>query len=266
MYTTVNNPDDQIRLQNFLTNIQAWSLKSGMKLNVNKAKCINVTNEKEPYNFTYKSDGTEIAVYDEVKYLGVTLTSNLNWEPHITSICERALRKLSFLKRRLRDAPSSVKLNTYKTLVRPVLEYADIIWDPFQKYLTDQIDNIQKLAARFIYSDHSRYSSAASLVKRANLQPLRNCRIISKLKFICLLHHGHYKIPCSRYLQDPSKHSNRTNHCKTIRQPFSRVNSHKYSLFPQVILYLNKLPGTVANCATLDSFVKNIETITFSDT
>lgn len=55
--------------------------------------------------------------------------------------------------------------------------------------------------------------------------------MISKLKFIYLLHHGHYKIHCSRYLQDPSKHSNRTNPCKTIRQPFSRVNSHKYSLF-----------------------------------
>lgn len=230
-----------------------------MNLNVNKTKCINVTNKKEPYNFTYKSDGTEISMYDEVKYLGVTLTSSLNWEPHITSICERALRKLSFLKRRLRDAPSSVKLNTYKTLVRPVLEYAAIIWDPFQKYLTDQINNISRNQqhASSIYSDYSRYSSAASLVKRANLQPLRNRRMISKLKFIYFLHHGHYKIHCSRYLQDPSKHSNRTNPCKTIRQPFSRVNSHKYSLFPQAILYLNKLPSTVANCATLDSFVKN---------
>lgn len=263
VYTVVRHSEDQIGLNNSLKNISDWCQKWGMRLNASKTKCLTFTNKKHPLNFSYTLENNELPKSDQVKYLGVTLSANLSWEPHIDTVCKKALRKLSFLRRRLRNAPTQVKLNAYKTLIRPALEYADIIWSPHQQHLIDKIERIQKLAVRFIYSNYSRHSSVTDLINRANLQPLSKRRIISRLKFLYLLYHGHFKIPRTLYLQDPFKHSLRTNHNKVIFQPASRANTHKYSLFPMAICFWNKLPVNAVNCSTLESFVKCLEEIDF---
>lgn len=58
-----------------------------------------------------------------------------------------------------RLAPQRVKLQSYKSLVRPQVKYASPIWDPWQSYLTHAIESLQNQAARFI---HSSYSSTAA--------------------------------------------------------------------------------------------------------
>lgn len=44
-------------------------------------------------------------------------------------VCNSAYRKLCFMRRSLSGTNSDVTTNDYKTLVRPTLEYATIIWD-----------------------------------------------------------------------------------------------------------------------------------------
>ena len=57
-----------------------------------------------------------------------------------------------------------VKETAYLTLVRPCLEYASSIWDPYQSYLISGIEKIQRRAARWIFSDYSRYSSVNNML------------------------------------------------------------------------------------------------------
>ena len=51
------------------------------------------------YPHVYAVDDINIKATDEVKYLGVTITSNLSWGTHIRNICGRAVKKLGFIKR-----------------------------------------------------------------------------------------------------------------------------------------------------------------------
>ena len=67
------------------------------------------------------------------KYLGITITENMDWGQHISDISSKATKTLGFLRRNLAFAPRSTKEVAYKTLVRPKLEYAAPIWSPIVK-------------------------------------------------------------------------------------------------------------------------------------
>ena len=69
------------------------------------------------------------------KYLGLTITDNLDWGQHISEITCKSTKTLplGFLRRNLALAPRHTKEVAYKTLVRPQLEYAAPIWHPYNE-------------------------------------------------------------------------------------------------------------------------------------
>ena len=48
-----------------------------------------------------------------------------------------------------------MKEAAYKTLVRPILDYGSTFWDPHCNGLTDELENVQKRAARFVTRNYS---------------------------------------------------------------------------------------------------------------
>ena len=49
----------------------------------------------------YTLEGTILENVDRTKYLSVTITNDLRWNPHIGNICTKANRTLGFLRRNL---------------------------------------------------------------------------------------------------------------------------------------------------------------------
>lgn len=113
LYTAINNRNDQIKLNTPLHSTEAWCTRWGLRINPSKTTFITFSNKKRPLDFAYSLGNATISRTDKVKYLGVTLTSNLSWEAHIENVCQGALQKLLFLKRKSCNTPPSVKLNAY---------------------------------------------------------------------------------------------------------------------------------------------------------
>ena len=65
---------------------------------------------------------------DNIRYLGVTVSKDLKWNSHVSNVCTKANRTLGFLRRNLSSCPKDVKEMAYKGLVRPILEYAKLIY------------------------------------------------------------------------------------------------------------------------------------------
>ena len=83
----------------------------------------------------------------DAKYLGATLSNDLEWSKH---------SKLSFLRHNLKGCPEKLKQTAYFSLIRSFMEYGATVWDPYQKYNSDKVERVQCRAARFVKSRYSR--------------------------------------------------------------------------------------------------------------
>ena len=98
--------------------------------------------------------GTVLDNIENIKYLGITITNDLKWNTHASNICTKANRTLGFLRRNLSACPQDVKESAYKGLVHPVLEYGSSVWDPSGIPLQEELEKVQKRAARFVTGNY----------------------------------------------------------------------------------------------------------------
>ena len=73
----------------------------------------------------------------------------MKWNTRVSNICTKANRTIGFLRRNLAACPKDVKESAYKGLSRPVLEYGGSVWDPQSILLQDELEKVQKRAARY---------------------------------------------------------------------------------------------------------------------
>ena len=111
------------------------------------------TDQEDPC-FIYLG-GTNFENVESIKYLGVTITSDLRWNTHVSNVCTKANRTLGFLRRNLRSCPQEVKEAAYKGLVHPVLDYGSWVWDPPGVVLQEELESVQKRAARFVTGNYN---------------------------------------------------------------------------------------------------------------
>ena len=74
---------------------------------------------------------------------------------HVSNVCTKANRTLGILRRNLYSCPQKVKEAAYKGLVRPVLDYGSSVWDPSGVVLQEELESVQKNAARFVTDNYN---------------------------------------------------------------------------------------------------------------
>ena len=91
---------------------------------------------------------------EENPYIGLTLTENLKWSSHITKITKKANSTIGSLFRNLKSCPQDCWKSAYISLVRSVLDYGTIIWDPYLSRDIEKLERVQRKAERFITGDY----------------------------------------------------------------------------------------------------------------
>ncbi|XP_070193881.1 uncharacterized protein [Littorina saxatilis] len=140
---------------------------------------------KPPSTFMYSLNNTILKTVPSNPYLGILFSDNLKWRNHISSITKKANCTLGFLRRNLRHCPTACRRNAYLALVRPLLEYGAVAWDPYQAQDIDRMERIQRTAARFIANDYRsrRPGFVTGLLTRHNLPTLQERRVHLRLTF-----------------------------------------------------------------------------------
>ena len=132
--------------------------------------------------------------------LGVTISDDLSWGPHINSITKKANQTLGFLIRNIMVHNKDLKSVAYKTLVRPQLEYASTVWSPHTATNSYKLESVQLRAARWATRYYSYTSSVTSMLQGLNWRTLDQRRIDCRLIMVYKVTHELVAIPASDYL------------------------------------------------------------------
>ena len=90
-----------------------------------------------------------LAKVSSVKYLGVQISSDLSWSPHINNLCIKARRLIGLLYRRFyKNAEPKTMLQLYKAFIRPHLDYCSMVWDPYLVKDTEALEKVQRFGLR----------------------------------------------------------------------------------------------------------------------
>ena len=134
---------------------------------------------KKPTLFNYTLHGVGRKETDSAKYLGVNISRDLSWAKHINQITMKNNNSLKFIKRNIQTNNPRLKESASKTYVRPLVEYAASVWDPWQKKNINKIEMIQHRAIRYIFNDYSLTSSVSNMLSKLYLPTLEKCRQIT---------------------------------------------------------------------------------------
>lgn len=262
IYRKISSVHDCIELQNDLIKIETWCLKWQMNINISKTKFLNFSTKRSPADFNYTLFDGVLEHVHTYKYLGVYFASNISWEAHINHISAKANQSLGFLRRNLHMANWETKLVAYTTLIRSQLEYASIIWNPHQLFLTQKLELVQNRATRFILKNYTR-TSITSLKEKLGLPPLADRRKISRL---ASLHTLYYHCPSKRelYCRAAPHISARTDNSQKLHLVTPRTNLFKFSPLQLASYEWNSLPDNIVIIQESSAFRDSLNTYLYA--
>lgn len=158
LYKQIRSQKDQADLQKDLSSLENWAKTWEMQFNAKKCNILKISRSKKPHNHFYTLNDEILQQVTNSPYLGVILSDNMKFEDHISKITKKANSSLGFIRRNLKYCPQSLKQTAYTALVRSILEYSDIVWDPYHQkdMYIDRLETVQRRAIRFIFNDYGR--------------------------------------------------------------------------------------------------------------
>ena len=125
-----------------------WSNTWLMRFNAAKCHLLKITRQRKYLSTKYNINGSQLQEVSYHPYLGVELSSDLTWKPHICNITSKANRILNLLRRHLYGCNQDVKERAFTSLVQPHLYYSSSVWDPYYKYVILTLEKVHRKGAR----------------------------------------------------------------------------------------------------------------------
>ena len=175
VYRPIRNNDDTILPQNDLNKIAEWEFMWQMQFHIDKCFILRVGRPKHKLLYLYTLHNQHLSETDSAKYLGVTITSDLQWNQHINNITNKENSIFGLLRRNLRIHSQTIKTHAYQSLVRPQLEYASTVWNPHSQKNIHSLSSISSNAEQPYTPVIARTTSAASLRCRPGAQDSYSC-------------------------------------------------------------------------------------------
>ena len=257
----VENPDTAAELLNLdLDKIMAWAKKWLVRFNPVKTEAFLASRKlNKPIHPPHFIEGTQIVEVDSHKHLEIFFQNDYSWHNHIDYVKEKAWSRVNAMRKLKFDFDRKSLETANLTFIRPILEYADIVWDNCTQYGKNELDKIQNEAARIV-TVTTKLVSIRELYKEINWDTLDERGRKHKLALFYKMVNGLSPPYLSSLLPIPvnrvsSYYLRNSNDIRTIP---ARTNLYYNSLLPSAIQEWNNLPLDVRTSESLYSFKRRL--------
>ena len=192
--------EDHEILQRDINALQCWADKNKMKFHPDKCKVLSITNRASENNawittlpfhtFFYTLNGVDLDFVESEKDLGGYVTSDINWEENVVSLCTKASSRLGLMKRSLRFVKDrKQKRAFYLALVRSLFEHCSIIWRPTTNTLLEKVESIQRRAVKWILQEQDHHYNDIEYSSRLRDLDLMPMEYKFELTDLIMFHH-----------------------------------------------------------------------------
>ena len=135
------------------------------------------------------------------------------------------------LKHNISSCSSAIKATAYLTIVRLIMEYCAVIWDPFHLNNIQKLEKVQRRAARWVLNDFSWYSSVTAIIERLSWPSLELRQKISRLQTLYKIINQNYSLAIPSYFISMGR-STRLYHLSRYVLPNALTCSYQQSFYP----------------------------------
>ena len=178
---------------------------------------------------------------------------------------------LNLLKRNLYFAPKSVKIKAYQATVRPILEYAAVVWSPDSAQLKQRLEVVQNKAAKFCLGirfnrGSYKYLSATNMISELGWLSLENRRNKARCKMTHTILNNDSILPSDNFTKTitlTKRKSNRKSReplvgwQNELEPPKSKTIKYQESFHGAAPLLYNSMVTKVQAAMTSENFAAN---------
>lgn len=150
----VRSEQDVKLLQQDLENVIQWSDRNNMALHKDKFEYMCHKSNKqhfltelpfvnECYQYRVSNDIILEPTY-QLRDLGILVSDDLSWSPHIRAIANKARQKASWVLSVFHTRSTTIMLTLYKSMVRSLVEYCCPLWHPSKVSDIQELESVQK--------------------------------------------------------------------------------------------------------------------------
>ena len=257
VYKSINKNEDSEILQKAIDSMYHWTQKWLLKFNKEKCKILHLGKHNPGYSYTIGEDNDKITLEttDLEKDLGIFIDPNLDFKKHIKTTVKKASYAGYKILKNFSYKTSNILVPLFKTLVRPILEYGNSVWNNKLKKYTTMIENVQRKFTKHIKGiSNLPYEDRLKKIKLPSLEfRQRRGDIIQVFKIA----HNFYDPLSTNTIFNFASSSRLRGHDYKISKKI--VNKSKYANFftNSVVNEWNNLPDNIVNAKTINEF-KNL--------
>ena len=136
--------------------------------------------------------------------------------------------------------------------MRPQIEYACEVWDPYLQKDCYMLEQVQKFACKVCLKRWS--IPYHDMLSQLHIPSLKDRRKSMRLCTLYKIIHGFSDYPSPPLQTRISPYFSRHLHSWSLLQPFARTCQYKNSFFPNTICSWNSLPADITSSTSLNIF------------
>ena len=145
-YKDIQSAESKEILQDSIEKLTDWTEKWLLQFNNQKCHVLHLGKCNPNYEYEMGGEGKRHVLQTTMaeKDLGVVIDPLLTFEKHIEEVVKKANKLVGMLSRVITNKDKEIMVPLFKSLVRPVLEYGNVVWSPSLKKHIQLIENVQR--------------------------------------------------------------------------------------------------------------------------